>query len=366
MKTIVATCFESNEERLSAVSEMCQKKGFETKAFTSDFSHMRKAKRTSVPDRFIALATRPYKKNLSIERILSHRHFAKDLFARIEEEKPDLIWLMAPANSLIYEARRYKENHPDTKIIIDIIDMWPESLPYKINKNVFPLNIWRNVRSRNLNCADLLVSECDLYQNILKKEYRGKIETLRWAREGKAVRNDVNASDDVVSLCYLGSINNIIDTERIASVISGIDMPVVLHVIGEGENTGRFLDTLKTVCEVIYHGAIRDEDRKCKIFDLCHAGINIYKEGLYIGLTVKCIDYFQHGLPIINNIKGDTWDLVEKYSAGINVRKDTIIDGRKLIAMKKNNGNVLDLFDENLTKDIFYERCSEIIDEVIK
>ena len=33
----------------------------------------------------------------------------------------------------------------------------------------------------------------------------------------------------------------------------------------------------------------------------CHAGINIYREGLYIGLTVKCIDYFEHGMPIVND-----------------------------------------------------------------
>ena len=35
-------------------------------------------------------------------------------------------------------------------------------------KNILPFNIWRNLRSKYIDCADYLVSECDLYQDILK------------------------------------------------------------------------------------------------------------------------------------------------------------------------------------------------------
>lgn len=365
MKVIIATCFESNEERARYVYEACKSRGYDIKAYTSDFSHIRKEKRASVPEPFIAIKTAPYSKNLSLQRMISHHHFARDLFKEIETDVPDLIWLLAPANTLIKEAKNFKRKHPDTKLIIDIIDMWPESLPVSISKDLIPFRIWKNIRKNNINCCNILVTECDLYQEILKTEYTGKIYTIRWARDSRALESKPIIMNDKLSLCYIGSINNIIDADKIASIIKDINMPVILHVIGEGENTQNFLDKTKKVCEVVYHGAIREEEKKKEIFDLCHAGINVYREGLYIGLTVKCIDYFQHGLPIINNIKGDTWNLVKDHCAGINVDENTAVDGKVLIEMRKNNQNIYDLYNENLTKDVFLKKCLKVIDEVL-
>ena len=35
------------------------------------------------------------------------------------------------------------------------------------------------------------------------------------------------------------------------------------------------------------------------------------KQEVFVGLTMKSIDYFEAGLPIINNIHGDTWNIVK-------------------------------------------------------
>ncbi len=364
MKVTIVTCYESNEERVGFVYDVMKKRGYEIDVITSDYSHIRKEKRNNVPDGYIAIDAKPYRNNLSIARIRSHQKFAKDAFRLMDKQKPDLIWCMAPANSLIKEADKYKKSHPDVKLIIDIIDMWPESLPVSFDKELLPFRIWRNIRKNNINCADALVTECDFYQDILNKEYKGKITTIHWARDNGAKKYKPNLPEDKLSLVYIGSINNIIAPEIMNDIISKIDMPVLLHVIGEGENTDNFTSTLSKTCEVKYHGVIRDEKKKAEIFSRCHAGMNIYKEGLYIGLTVKCIDYFEHGLPIINNIKGDTWNFVEKYGAGINVTDDLKIDGKKLIGMRKDNRNILDLYDNNFTKKEFISRCFEVIDEV--
>ncbi len=365
MKVLIATCFESNEERAKFVYDACRSRGYDVSVITSDFSHIRKQKRENIPEGFETVATRPYRKNLSIKRMYSHHCFAKDAFRKIEEEKPDLIWLMAPANSLIAEAKKYKENHKDVKLIIDIIDMWPESLPVSVSKDVFPLNLWKKIRSRNIHCCDALVSECDLYHDILKNEYDGDIHTIYWSRDAKAVIEKNGLPNDHLSLVYIGSINHIIDAERIAAVISKISVPVKLHVVGEGESTDQFLEKMKKICDVEFHGAVRDEKKKTEIFNQCHAGINIYREGLYIGLTVKCIDYFEHGLPIINNIKGDTWRLVEEYRAGINIDKKNNVDANMLMNMRHSNWNIYQLFEENFSKDVFVEKCLKVIDEVI-
>ena len=87
---------------------------------------------------------------------------------------------------------------------------------------------------------------------------------------------------------------------------------------------------------------------------------------MYIGLTVKSIDYFEHGLPIINNISGDTWKFIEEKNVGINIDEDLIIDSNKLIKLRKKNKHILDLYNKNFTKKVFIEKCYKVIDEVIK
>ena len=366
MKVTVLTCFESNEERALYISDACNKAGYDIEVITTDFSHIRKAKRHCVPDGFIAINTKPYKKNLSLERMYSHSCFAKDSFNYIKNHHTDVLWVIAPANSLIKEAKKYKTENPNTRIIVDIIDMWPESLPFSFNKHAFPFSLWRSIRKKNINCADMLVSECDFYKDILSKEYKKEIRTLYLARSAINADKSVKVSDDKLSLCYIGSINNIIDTERICEIVKALDQPVDIHVIGEGENTDFFIDSLRRVSEVYYYGAVRDEEKKKDVFNKCHAGINIYKEGLYIGLTTKCIDYFGNGLPIINNIKGDTWDMVEKNKVGFNIDKNNILNGKDIVSARKNNNCIYRLYEEKFSKEAFIHNCLSIISEVIE
>lgn len=366
MKALIITCFESNDERVKYVYETLNRRTCDVKVISSDFSHGNKALRKNTPDYYELIKTKPYNKNLSIDRINSHKQFAKDAFDVVRNEKPDLIWLMIPANSLLKEAKKYKKENNDTKIIVDVIDMWPESLPVKYNKNLFPLNIWKNIRKNNIDCADLVVSECNMYRNILEKEYSGNIETLYWAKDNKDFIDILDLPENKLSLCYLGSINNIIDINKIKDIVSTSNKPITLHIIGAGENKEDMINKLSQICEVIDHGVVMDENEKAKILNKCHAGINIYKDNLYIGLTMKCIDYFKYGLPIINNIKSDTWDMVDKYKVGINVYDDTVLDGEQLIKMRNYNDNIYDLYDTYFSKNVFMKKCREIINEVLK
>ena len=147
MQAYIVTCFESNQERCELAF---QAEGYQAKIITSNFSHINKDIRRNIPEDCLVIDSIPYKKNLSVSRIISHYKFAKDAFMLLEKQEADLIWLMAPANSLIKQADLYKRKRPQSKIIIDMIDMWPESLPINVNKNIFPLNIWKNIRMKQI------------------------------------------------------------------------------------------------------------------------------------------------------------------------------------------------------------------------
>ena len=47
------------------------------------------------------------------------------------------------------------------------------------------------------------------------------------------------------------------------------------------------------------------------------------KNSVCVGLTIKSIDYFQHGIPIINNIQADTFEIISKFRVGVNILKVT-------------------------------------------
>lgn len=361
MNAVIVTCFESNEERVGYIKKTIENLGYKTDVISSDFSHIKKAVRNNIPEGYLTVKTRPYKKNLSVGRLVSHYYFAKDAFKMIENMDVDLLWVMAPCNSLIKEADSYKKKHPEVRLVIDIIDMWPESLPVSFDKNIFPLNIWKNIRTNYLNCADELVVECEFYKEVLSTEYKGNITTLRWAKEDRAIEEDEELSDDKLSLVYLGSINNIIDIEGIKKMVMDIDYPTVLHIVGEGEKTQDFIDSLKEVSEVVYHGVVREKNSKKEILKKCHAGINFYKEGLYIGLTVKCIDYFLHGLPIINNIKGDTWLMVEEDGVGFNMSENRKIKAEDIMKLRKDHKHFADFYNGYFTYEIFDLTVKEII-----
>ena len=299
MKAVVLTCYESNEERMMLVIKSLESEGFEVVSYTSNFSHIRKEYRNNIPEGVIALRANSYRKNLSVSRLYSHNKFAKDVFKRVRKDKPDLLYVIVPANSLVKEAYKYKRE-TGVKLIMDIIDMWPESLPVSSKiKNLFPFKLWKSYRSKYINCADRLITECNLYHEILESEYKGEINTLYWARDLKPVRYNLNLGDNL-SLLYIGSINNIINTDLMVKLIENYSKKVTMHIIGDGENKDEMIDKLNKVCEVFYHGPVYDVEKKKEIFSKCHAGLNLYKSDLYIGLTVKSIDYFNFGLPVIN------------------------------------------------------------------
>ena len=360
----VITCFESNEERTSFVIEALQKRGYDTIGVSTDYSHIRKEKRSDRKEPYVQIDTIAYKKNLSVARLLSHRDFAKKAFKYLDSYDPELIWVCVPANSLISEAKKYKDRHPDVKIIIDVIDMWPESMPLGTMKKLLPFTIWRNIRNNSINCADALVTECSYYKNILKDEYHGQLKTIHWARDNKVEDLTLDLPKDKLSLVYIGSINNIIDIDEIGRLIDSSDMPVTLHVVGAGESKERLLESLASKCELIYHGVTYDPEEKKEIFSKCHAGLNIYKEGLYIGLTVKSIDYFNYGLPIINSIQGDTHSLINDYGVGFNVDKTSKLDAQKIIDMRLHNGKILDVYNNYFTKEVFIKRLNEVVDAI--
>lgn len=79
------------------------------------------------------------------------------------------------------------------------------------------------------------------------------------------------------------------------------------------------------------------------------------KSNVCVGLTMKSLDYFKFGLPILNNIQGDTKKLVEERNIGYNLKAENIKEiAKKISGLSKEE---ILTFKEN-TKEVFYDLFS--------
>lgn len=333
------------------------KKGYDVIYVTSDFDHMTK-KRYCFNEykNSKQLHVISYKKNLSISRILSHLMFSYKTFYMLLACKPELVYVEVPNNSLVKSSAKYKKIN-NAEIIVDVFDMWPESMPVKTKNMIvnWGFDIWRNFRNKNLKFADQIWIECDYYRELLSaQKINLPMENKYLKLKNAETSIEMKVSEEEIDLCYLGSINNIIDISLIEKIVSEFakNKRTRIHIIGDGERKDEFLDILKkNSIEIIDHGKVYEIDKLQEIFDQCWFGINVLREDLAIGITMKSISYFRGGLPIINTVQGDTSRFVEECNIGINVDRHDVkscvsrilnITKDDLACMKNNTRNLFE------------------------
>lgn len=429
MRVYIVTDSSVYEKRAELVRDFYTEQGLSTTLIVSDFNHMAKRKLSAdekKPDR-IYIDTKAYDKNISLERLYYHHDFAKKAYkllkrmidADIEEsvaglgdEKTEngfnasdtdknkesfkepgastaLLYVLIPGNSLAETGARLKKE-TGCRLITDIIDLWPESLPVKKIEGTPPIQLWKSIRDKSLKYADHIVTECELYKRLLRLE-DAKTSVIYWPKQEKvellekgsrtecfADRTGAEDSDgqrkkdagaekvcenytDEISIAYIGSINNIIDIPEIISVLKAVNKRrrVRLCVIGDGESRDEFLKALSDAgISFIYHGAVYDEARKQELLQACEWGLNIMKPTVKVGLTMKSIDYLANGLKLINSIEGDTREFVDKYGLGVNICEEA---AEKIASYEgADREHIHEFFKANFSVEAMYNKMREI------
>ncbi len=206
------------------------------------------------------------------------------------------------------------------------MDLWPESFPVSRFKNNLFFRQWRLLRNRYLIKSDYIILECDYYSRVLRDVLpESRYGTIHMPIEQGYYEEHKLVQIDELNICYLGSINNIIDIELIYRILHSIATfkRVNFIIIGDGENKNNLIKLFDTSnVKIIDHGIIYDSKSKFDILSKCHFGLNIMKETVEVGLTMKSLEYFRVGTPIINNIKGDSNQFVSTYNCGFNITSD--------------------------------------------
>lgn len=370
---VVISCSDHYGHRMKYWDVSLQRLGMHPVYVTTDFLHVEKQTYTCSVPGCVQIHVPPYRKNLSVQRILSHRAFARRVYRYLEQERPRVVVSLLPPNFLAKYLARYKRRHPETKLIFDIFDLWPETFPSSgVKRLLAPVfRVWAGLRDRHLPVADYVTAECDLFRERLGLS-DGSSETVYFSLDPYVADGpSPEPARDCAHIAYLGSINNIIDIPRIVAFLSELNrrIPTVLHVIGAGEKCAEFCDSVRgTGVSVEYHGAIFDEDEKHRILSLCHFGLNVMKDSVCVGLTMKSVDYFRHGLPIVNSIPADTWAFVERDGVGVNLTEPSLAAEQVEQVVLSDVGPMkqaaLRLYSERFSSEYNLDRCEQVLRRV--
>lgn len=370
-RAVLISCFNYYDIRLKHVESYLLDKNYEVIYITSDYDHIGKKPYTVNRQGTLQVHAMPYKKNLSFRRMLSHFVWSQKVFKRIVRLQPTMLFVMLPPNSLAKHAAKYCLKNK-TKLVFDIYDLWPETYPlqrYPFLKVLFTL--WRLMRDRYLKVADLITTECNLFRETLGIGGDDtKTAVLYPALEDIEVKQEMSWDAEVMHYAYLGSINNIVDISAITDLVRETIhyLPVHVHIIGTGESKGRLISSIKNVGGIVSdYGAVYDEKTKQSILNSCRFGLNIMRKTVCVGLTMKSIDYFRAGLPIINTIKGDTQNLVSEENIGFNLESINMLE---LVGQTRDEhfvmrNKVKKVFSENFSTAAFREKLIDVLEKVV-
>ncbi len=376
-KAVIVSCFGWYERRLYYLYKRLIDLDYDVKMYVSDFQHINKSGNVYKNDKLILVNVPEYTSNISIKRIYSHYCFAKKCYKILLKDNPDFIYVLVPPNFCSWVVYKYKKLYPNTIIFTDIIDLWPESFPLKFIKKIPLFYAWRRMRDDCLELSDCIILECEYYRGEINKRYIEKCEVVRLFKNissdySTAVKNGLKKYNSElkskkIRLCYLGSINNIIDLQSIEEILKELMLQgynIELHIIGNGSSKQKLIEICQGMKVKLYdYGEEFDENKKVKILTKCDFGINLMIKSVKVGLTIKSIDYLSCGLPLINTIKGDTWSLVKDKNIGINYENDSekliqYIEEKDINKLKK---NAMKCFDEYFTKEAFEDNFEMVL-----
>lgn len=372
MKVVCVSKFNYYDLRIKSVMDYFLSRGDEVVYLTGDYDTMTREYYQLPYENVKQLPVVPYRKNISFQRIYSHYKFAKQIYKQLQIEKPDLVYAMIPPNFMAHFIAKYKKQHPHIKIIFDIFDMWPETFPNQKAKSLLavPFKIWGKLRTRNLPLANTVITECQSFNDYIKQQGDVKQIVTLYPYKNENTLPLEYIANDVLNICYLGSINNIIDIQKIVEVLTAIRQKrlVCLHLIGNGEKKDHLIQLLKQVnVSVVDYGNVFDVAEKQRIFNQCAFGINVLKPSVFIGLTLKTIDYFNGGLPILNTVPKDTYEWVMKHHSGINLNDSDSVNRivsctpDEILKMKY---NARDVYRRYLSKERYDKQLYELLERV--
>ena len=381
-------CNKDNNSRVNVIyDKLCN--NADVTILTTDFNHAIKKKYDDLDKKFRKsrrIQVSAYSKNISLSRIKSHIIFAFGVrqFLKKNKEKYDTIYCTMPTSLSAFFCAKYCVKN-EVKLVIDVIDLWPESFIVLSKFNFFFKILtypWSLVSRFAYSSADILVGESKKYAEYAQI-FNRKTKALPIylgvnLKKAKKLREESNIilkkSDNEVWICYGGSLGLSYDFDVILKAYKKISGKyknrVKLFFIGGGQLELRIKKYAEEFDQsIVVTGNLKYNDY-LKYLSYMDVAINSFKQNTQVVHSYKFNDYIVSGLATINNLIGETADLVNEFQIGLNFDYidnklenclEKIIKSDELRENCKKNTKTL--AQNVLSQDIIYK---ELIDLILK
>ena len=330
--------------RYYLIAKALSDNGYEVRLFISNYSHKDKILIDSTQDIQInpnfnisVVSTIGYKSHISFERIKYEKLFAKNISDNKKKyDLPAYIILKEPA-IFMYNNLKPLFELSKAKIIIDIMDLWPELFALKISKKLrwlgqflfYPFYLKRNFIIKSASA--LTAVSPDYLEVGLKINNKVPSEVVYWGCDVSSINSIVNSDsgDFLLNLnlskqkneiwgIYAGTLGESYDIKTLLKAAECMknDYPQLKFLIaGAGPLAELVKETSLFEGNIIFLGSL-PTNQLYQLFKFCDFGFSSYTDASPVSMPIKCYDYFAAGLPLVNSLKRNLALLIKEYDLG--------------------------------------------------
>jgi hypothetical protein len=315
-------------QRYWLMSEAFARAGHDVTLWTSDFSHATKAPRSISPFsasfRLKLVKTPPYRSNVSLSRILSHRAYARRWLADAREDArtngaPDVVVVSLPPLSTADAALAMRREF-GARVVVDVMDAWPETFyrlipsPLRFLGALALLPLSRTAK-RAYREADLVTGVCDAYGKIALAAGAKSYTRFYHGVSNPATHQPANPpTHKPLSLVYAGNFGRGYDLTTAIRAVKEMD-GATLDVAGAGEREAEWRACAADSPRICFHGYLA-ADELGKLLDSASVGVIPLSDDTFVGLPYKLGDYAAHGLRMVTSLRGECAAFLERHNAG--------------------------------------------------
>lgn len=362
------------KQRFWLMAEAFVRAGHRVVLWTSDFNHMTKAKRlcsNGQADRIDLrlIPTRPYRRNVGLERLGSHRAYARE-WERLALgltcdvscplARPDLIVASTPTVSGAETAIRLGRTF-GAKVVVDVMDAWPETFERLAPKGFgwaahLVLSRLRRRAQSVYRAADFVTGVCERYRSLTGRSdyhlaYHG-IELPPLSEPQTPLSNSRRPR-----LVYAGNLGRTYD---LGTVIRGVEeLGARLDVAGRGPCESEWRELVRDLgleTQVSFHGYLGERELGA-LLRSCDIGVVPMPTESFVGVPYKFADYVAAGLAIVSSLGGESAELLGRFRCGAGYRPNDVMgfvaavrrvqtEGRGDVAGLRRLFNAVRIYDE--------------------
>lgn len=342
--------------RCGLLAENLVKRGIEVVWWTSGYDHSAKSTRFAqstpieVNDRLKiwCLRSRPYRRNVSIARILANRDIAAEFRSKAPHEgQPDVLFASYPILELAEAGGDYARSR-SIPAAVDVRDLWPDIWPtilprplqpaahvalapfYAQSRRVLRLfpsicGITEPMVDWGLQRANRIRSPWDRSFPLAYPRTLYAAAALEDARRFWSLRL-ASMPTAALTLCYFGTMSKrtrldvVVDAIRLLPEKARAQTRVIL--CGTGENLDSLVKQAANLPQIFFPGWVNGP--KIQILaELSNAGLLPYpsEPDFERSIPNKAIEYLAYGLPVLASLKGPVLNLISEEACGKTYRE---------------------------------------------